>query len=106
MLYTHTGPGQETTWVFPTFQGHQIGIQHDSETTLRLINNSFAYDSELFICTGYFNLARDISDAILNTRSNKIDILMASEQANGFYKGKGLFGRVPDMYKYIASTEC
>lgn len=102
--HCHEGPGEHSTWVFPTFQGYQIGIQHDSETTLKLINESFQYDSELFMSTGYFNLARDVSDSILNTRSNKINILMASEQANGFYKGRGLFGRVPDMYKYLASN--
>lgn len=102
--YCNKGPGKYTTWVFPTIQAYQLGVQFDSATTNRLVRSSFDYNSELFVSTGYFNLAKDFSDALLNTRSNKVDILMASDQANGFYKGKGILGNVPDMYKYLAVT--
>lgn len=101
--WTNEGPGEYTTWVFPTFQAYQLGIQHDSETTLRLLHQTFTTNSDLKISTGYFNLAQNVSDCILSSKPAKIDILMASEQANGFYKAKGLAGIVPSLYKYVSS---
>ena len=92
-----------TTWLFPTFQAKQLGITHDSETIIKLLKNTFDYNSKIHISTGYFNLAREVQDAVLDSKCSEIKILCAADEANGFYKAKGLMGRIPDMYNLIGS---
>lgn len=89
------------TWVFPTFQANQLGINHDSETITKLLTQVFKTNSKLTISTGYFNLSSEMQTGILQCKSQKINIISASESANGFYQAKGILGSIPNMYKHV-----
>ena len=89
------------TLVLPLLQIKLFNIQEDSQTTSQLLNQTKC--SKLHIASGYFNLTQSYRDSLINNFNlNEVNILMASEEVNGFYNEKGFKGYIPSIYTNFA----
>src|SRR5699024_9703504 len=83
------------TVVFPLLQMKSLGINDEEQFTSSLIQNCPA-ESRLHLATGYFNLTKSYQTLLLNRRNKTpTSILMASEEANGFFNGNGILRYIP-----------
>ncbi|OTF69049.1 hypothetical protein BLA29_007928 [Euroglyphus maynei] len=81
---------------------NSVKIRDEEEFTTNLLENQWPDTVQLDIATGYFNLIRKYQKKLIHQPppSPTITILMASEEANGFYQGNGLLRYVPYVYTY------
>lgn len=95
------------TIVFPLLQLPTLGVNDEEQFTSSLLQSCTAPDHRLHIGTGYFNLTKTYQNTLLNpssSRQSSTSILMASEEANGFYNGGGILRFIPLVYThYLAS---
>jgi len=89
------------TWIFPTFQMAQLGIEQDSNITDRIFAEA-PERSKLKIATGYFNLTNQYMSTLINNSKADCEIIMAHPKANGFLGAKGPAGGIPYAYSLIA----
>lgn len=89
------------TWIFPTFQMGQLGIEQDSYITDRLLAEA-PEGAKLKIATGYFNLTSQYMNTLIQNTSAECEIIMAHPKANGFLGAKGPAGGIPYAYSLIA----
>lgn len=86
------------TFAIPLLQMKTFSIDDDEKFTSNFLMN-IPLSSKVKLATGYFNLTKKYKDILLLRKfENNCDILMASEQANGFYGAKGLPGQIPFVY--------
>ncbi|KRX56176.1 CDP-diacylglycerol--glycerol-3-phosphate 3-phosphatidyltransferase, mitochondrial, partial [Trichinella sp. T9] len=95
-LHSLTADEDEDTIVMPVVQFGAIGLFADREIINLIINNPSP--SELFMATGYFNLAPCYVNALFESEKS-CNLMIASPEANGFHGAEGLSGYVPDVYK-------
>ncbi|CAG0892873.1 unnamed protein product [Darwinula stevensoni] len=94
-------PEQELdTVVYPLIQMGPLGICHDRDATLRLMQEAPAR-SLISLATGYFNLTEDYKRVILLESSARFHVITAHPQANGFYKAKWPAGGIPAGYTLL-----
>ncbi|XP_076263885.1 phosphatidylglycerophosphate synthase 1 [Rhynchophorus ferrugineus] len=89
------------TWIFPTVQMGQLGIEHDSYVTEKILAEA-PRNSYLKIATGYFNLTSQYMNTLIYDTQANCEILMAHPKANGFLGAKGIAGGIPYAYSLIA----
>lgn len=92
------------TVIFPLLQMKSIGINDEEQFTASLIQ-SCPNESSLHLATGYFNLTKAYQKTLL-TRQNQTptSILMASEEANGFFNGNGILRFIPLVYTHYTKS--
>ncbi|KAJ6219932.1 hypothetical protein RDWZM_005744 [Blomia tropicalis] len=97
---TEANLNEKDTVMFPLLQMKSIGINDEEQFTSNLIENC-PEQSVMHMATGYFNLTKTYQMILLN-RINKIpmSILMASEEANGFFEGNGILQYIPLVYTH------
>ncbi|XP_027199465.2 phosphatidylglycerophosphate synthase 1 [Dermatophagoides pteronyssinus] len=90
------------TIVFPLLQMKSLKIRDEEKFTSCLFENQWPKSTRLDIATGYFNLIQKYQKKLTENSclSPPTTILMASEEANGFYEGNGLLRYVPYVYTY------
>lgn len=93
------------TIVFPLLQMRSIGIKDEEHFTSSLFQ-SLPPQSLLHMATGYFNLTKAYQTLLLNRsdKDSKISILMASENANGFFNGNGILRYIPLVYTHYVKN--
>lgn len=93
------------TIVIPLLQFPTYGIKEERKFMNHLLSNVPSH-SVMKLASGYFNLTSEYIDALLSNRSKfeSIDLLVASEKVNSFYKAKGLIGRIPSVYTTFSSS--
>ncbi|GFR58042.1 CDP-diacylglycerol--glycerol-3-phosphate 3-phosphatidyltransferase [Elysia marginata] len=96
-----TSRKEPDTVVYPLVQMGPLGITHDEQALLTLLQTSQPMDN-ILLASGYFNLTEHYMSVILSESLAKYSILMASPQANGFLGAKGLAGAIPYSYIYLA----
>ncbi|XP_066248459.1 CDP-diacylglycerol--glycerol-3-phosphate 3-phosphatidyltransferase, mitochondrial [Euwallacea similis] len=89
------------TFIFPTFQMGQLGVEQDSFITDKIFAEAPQY-SKLKIATGYFNLTTQYMATLIQECNADCEILIAHPKANGFLGSKGLSGGIPFAYSLIA----
>lgn len=92
------------TFAIPVLQLKTFKINEDEDFTLNIFRN-YPQGSSIKLATGYFNLTQTYQDVIFQKATSTVghfSILMASERANGFYRGKGLSGWIPSFYTHFA----
>ncbi|ENN73939.1 CDP-diacylglycerol--glycerol-3-phosphate 3-phosphatidyltransferase, mitochondrial isoform X2 [Dendroctonus ponderosae] len=89
------------TYIFPTFQMGQLGVEQDSYITEKVLGEA-PVGSKLRIATGYFNLTSQYMSTLIHDCQADCEILMAHPKANGFLGAKGLAGGIPYAYSLIA----
>ncbi|KAI7697549.1 CDP-diacylglycerol--glycerol-3-phosphate 3-phosphatidyltransferase [Sarcoptes scabiei] len=91
---------ESLTIALPLLQMKTFNIIDEEEFTSYLFD-MIESDQQLNLATGYFNLVEKYQAKLLRNRSERaLTILMASEQANGFYNGKGILKFIPLVYTY------
>ncbi|KRY33240.1 CDP-diacylglycerol--glycerol-3-phosphate 3-phosphatidyltransferase, mitochondrial [Trichinella spiralis] len=100
-LQSLTADEDEDTIVMPVVQFGAIGLFADREIINLIINNPSS--SELFMATGYFNLAPCYVNALFESEKS-CNLMIASPEANGFHGAEGFSGYVPDVYKNFAES--
>lgn len=100
----HFDVSQADSIVFPLIQMSTIGVLDEEQVTTSLIE-SCPPNSDLCLASGYFNLTQSYQRYLLKCLPRcSIKLLMASEEANGFYKGRGLLKYVPLVYtRYLSN---
>ncbi|KAK0162344.1 hypothetical protein PV327_008689 [Microctonus hyperodae] len=91
------------TWVFPLIQMGQLGISQDNEITLKLLKTAPS-GTTLRLATGYFNLTKEYTNAILRDCKASCQLLTAHPTANGFFGAKGVAGGIPAAYTTIEKS--
>eukprot|EP00729_Bicosta_minor_P021354 gene21354-29358_t len=92
-------PASSTAWVYPLVQMGPWGVRHDEEITAELLS-SFEQGTKVFLATGYFNLTKVYTKAILESAAS-VDVLTASPRANGFFNANGIKSSVPSVYTLV-----
>ncbi|KRY76494.1 CDP-diacylglycerol--glycerol-3-phosphate 3-phosphatidyltransferase, mitochondrial [Trichinella pseudospiralis] len=100
-LHSLTTDEDDDTIVMPVVQFGAIGLFADREIINLIINNPSP--SELFMATGYFNLAPCYVNALFESEKS-CNLMIASPEANGFHGAEGFSGYVPDIYKNFAES--
>ena len=92
------------TFVFPLLQMNSIGIKDEENFTSSLLQ-SLPPQSLLHMATGYFNLTKKYQTILINqSKTIPISILMASEEANGFFNGNGILQYIPLIYTHYVKN--
>ncbi|XP_071444099.1 CDP-diacylglycerol--glycerol-3-phosphate 3-phosphatidyltransferase, mitochondrial [Hetaerina americana] len=91
------------TWIYPLIEAGQLGVHQDSKVTETLLK-SVPHGSTLHLTTGYFNLTKNYSNAILQDSVANYHVLMAHPTANGFLNARGIAGSIPTAYTLLART--
>lgn len=101
--FRHLHEGHETadlaaadTVIFPLLQLNSLAIRDEVEFTKFLFKFT-SPDAQLKIATGYFNLTR-LYQNLLAHAEYRLSIVMASEEANGFWQARGALYYVPYVY--------
>lgn len=92
----------EFVYLYPCIQMKKFGLTQDSDFLNALFSFSpqiIKKSSAIFMCTGYFNLTKNIKNAILNTRNNW-NLLTSSPKSNSFYASKGVTSVIPSLYEF------
>lgn len=89
------------TWIFPTIQMGQLGIEQDSQITDKILGDA-PESSKLKIATGYFNLTDQYMYTLIHKSRADCEIIMAHPKANGFLGARGPAGGIPYAYSIIA----
>jgi CDP-diacylglycerol--glycerol-3-phosphate 3-phosphatidyltransferase len=85
------------TYIIPLLQMGPLGIKQDESfvsNLLSLLHHSS--DWKLYLTSGYFNFTKSTENILLNSKS-EIEIITASEKANGFYKASGILKYIPGI---------
>lgn len=101
--WTAKDDSSEDAWILPTVQLGSIAIRQDEQAIIELLKHLTSGKTEptkLFITSGYFNFTPAYSSLITNSKA-PCEILTASPEANGFFNGKGISGKVPEAYSWI-----
>ncbi|XP_049849567.1 probable CDP-diacylglycerol--glycerol-3-phosphate 3-phosphatidyltransferase isoform X2 [Schistocerca gregaria] len=90
------------TWIFPTIQFKPAQILHDQEVCELLLTLGLQskVNSTCCIASPYFNFT-DTYQRCISMSEKQINIIVASPQANGFYKKGPLLGLIPHAYQYL-----
>lgn len=95
------------TMIYPLLQMKKFEINSD-ETFTKFVFNSLSDSCRLFLASGYFNLTQDYQQCIFKTASDQsgcsIELVMASEQVNSFYKAKGPIQHIPSVYTQLSKN--
>ncbi|XP_034934083.1 CDP-diacylglycerol--glycerol-3-phosphate 3-phosphatidyltransferase, mitochondrial [Chelonus insularis] len=91
------------TWIFPLIQMGQLEIFYECQITQKLLKTA-PEKSILQFATGYFNLTKEYSNALLNDCKASCNLLTAHPTANGFYGAKGIAGQIPAAYTIIEKS--
>ena len=97
------------TLIFPSLQMKCFDITADQLVTKKLLSMRGGH---IHLATGYFNLTKEYSAAILKSAAilddksktelpAKFDILSAHPTANGFLGAAGFAGAIPSAYTYL-----
>ena len=94
------GPPDGDTFIYPMFQMPSFSV-HQIDEALDLLLNTADSNQNFTLSSGYFNPSKRLLDSLKHTKA-QVDIIIPSNEANGFYKGASLKGLVPDMYNLSA----
>ena len=97
----------DDTLIYPLLQMKKFNINSD-ETFTKFIFNNLINQSKLYLASGYFNLTKDYQRSIFAIASKQLDclieLIMASEQVNSFYKAKGPIQHIPSIYTQLSKN--
>lgn len=95
------------TIIYPLIQMKKFNINTDKTFTKYIFNN-LTNTSKLYLASGYFNLTKEYQQTIFRTVSKipncSIELIMASEQVNSFYKAKGPIQHIPSVYTQLSKN--
>lgn len=98
---------KDETMIYPLLQMKKFEINSD-ETFTKFVFNSLTDSCRLNLASGYFNLTQDYQQSIFKTASSRpgcsIELVMASEQVNSFYKAKGPIQHIPSVYTQLSKN--
>lgn len=94
-----TAVGKGGTYVYPVAQFAPLKAGGTELSALEALLGSI--DNPWVLTAGYFNIHPSLQKCVLHA-SNPGLVITASEQANGFYKSKGLSRRIPRAYTILA----
>lgn len=93
------------TMIYPLLQMKKFQVNTD-ETFTKFIFNNLTSTSKLYLASGYFNLTKDYQQCIFKTASKEpksfVELIMASEKVNSFYKAKGPIQHIPAVYTQLS----
>ncbi|RKP18973.1 hypothetical protein ROZALSC1DRAFT_29379, partial [Rozella allomycis CSF55] len=76
-----------------------FGIDQYHQTILQCLAN-INENQKVLLSAGYFNLIEEYTKALLNSGA-RVDLLVASPSANGFYNASGLSKHIPSVYSLL-----
>lgn len=82
------------SFIVPLVQFGPAGLD-EKEKFLAFLDTILPNDAQVHLSTGYFNPSQTVSDLRLHS------VLAPSEQANGFFGGRGLLSYVPRLYSAL-----
>lgn len=95
------------TMIYPLLQMKKFEINSD-ETFTKFVFSSLTDASKLKLASGYFNLTQDYQQSIFKAAASQpnssIELVMASEQVNSFYKAKGPIQHIPSVYTQLSKN--
>lgn len=91
------GDAAADTLVFPTVGAAPFGVSQDSEAVLDVVR-ACAEGDELDVATGYFNLTRELERALLGCGADRLRLVAASPEANGWNDATGAMAAIPRLY--------
>lgn len=98
---------ESETMIYPLLQMKKFEINSD-ETFTKFVFNSLSDSSKLSLASGYFNLTQDYQQSIFKVASSQpncsIELVMASEQVNSFYKAEGPIQHIPSVYTQLSKS--
>ncbi|EPY52855.1 CDP-diacylglycerol-glycerol-3-phosphate3-phosphatidyltransferase [Schizosaccharomyces cryophilus OY26] len=96
---------ERTAIVYPLFQCMPVltgQVQSTEDKVLDLLGNLIMNEKiEWTLTAGYFNVYPELRRQLLKSKGTG-EAIVASQQANGFYKSKGPSHMIPPAYQYIA----
>ncbi|WBW73543.1 CDP-diacylglycerol-glycerol-3-phosphate3-phosphatidyltransferase Pgs1 [Schizosaccharomyces osmophilus] len=96
---------ERTAIVYPLFQCMPVltdQVQSTEDKVLDLLGNTIMNEKvEWTLTAGYFNVYPELRRQLLKSKGPG-EAIVASQQANGFYKSKGPSHMIPPAYQYIA----
>ncbi|KDQ61230.1 hypothetical protein JAAARDRAFT_173833 [Jaapia argillacea MUCL 33604] len=98
-----TQSSDDSVLVFPIIQGGQFNIREEEESLSLLfkhLSQPSATTSSIDLTSGYFGLYAPYQDHVLKS-SLDCRIIAASPKANGFYRSRGISGRIPEGYTLL-----
>ena len=96
-----------TTLIYPLLQMKKFNVNTD-ETFTKFIFNSLGESSKLYLASGYFNLTKDYQQSIFRVAAKRpdcsVELIMASEEVNSFYKAQGPIQHIPSIYTQLSKN--
>ncbi|EPX72568.1 CDP-diacylglycerol-glycerol-3-phosphate3-phosphatidyltransferase [Schizosaccharomyces octosporus yFS286] len=96
---------ERTAIVYPLFQCMSVltdQVQSTEDKVLDLLGNIIMNEKvEWTLTAGYFNVYPELRKQLLKSKGTG-EAIVASQEANGFYKSKGPSHMIPPAYQYIA----
>ena len=93
--------------IVPLMQMRCFDIIQDEQFTATLFDQ-LPVDSQVRLTSGYFNLTEKYIDLLTKDKHRenncRLEIVMASEQVNSFYKAGGLLSHIPPVYTQLAKN--
>lgn len=89
-------------YIYPCLQMKNFNFNQDVKSTEIIwsaLPSIKEANSEILLCTGYFNIRKGFEQFILKSK-HKWKILTSSPEANSFYNLKGLGSCIPELYQY------
>ncbi|KAJ8088523.1 CDP-diacylglycerol--glycerol-3-phosphate 3-phosphatidyltransferase [Marasmius tenuissimus] len=93
--------------LFPIIQAGQFNIKEEEKAIDLLFRhandpnsngNQYGERPLVDLTSGYFGLYKPYQELILGSPNVDVQVIAASQKANGFYGSKGISGRIPDGY--------
>ncbi|VDK46764.1 unnamed protein product [Anisakis simplex] len=94
---------ESDTRIYPLIQMGMFRVNQEYDFLKELFASQDT-SSKIILTSGYFNLIGDYEHLITKRGKYSMDVIYASPQANGFYKGSGLSGYIPSLYVLVSET--
>ncbi|GMM49663.1 CDP-diacylglycerol--glycerol-3-phosphate 3-phosphatidyltransferase [Starmerella bacillaris] len=91
---------QEMAEVYPVCQFTPLGIGNEVQAIKQMAMEAQSSSCKSMFTAGYFNVYPELADVL--KRANDGTVVVASPQANGFYKSRGISSKIPRMYALSA----
>ena len=87
---------------FPSIQAGVLGIRQDESLLLWLLQKVWTSPvTQIVMSSAYFNLPSKFQKIILSSKCG-LRFIMASPEANGFFKSRGVSQYLPAAYTYLS----
>ena len=103
MKYDNVIPSDSDTLVFPFLQVAAIGLHHESDSLLKILQTVPPHCS-LTISSAYPNLTSKLCESLRDSAAGSITLVAPAEDASGFHGARGAKGLVPPSYTSFLSS--